>query len=150
MKFAFVAAEKARGEFKVTELCRALRVSTSGFYAWCKREPSTRSKKDEQLKVLIKASFDESRKTYGSPRIHEDLLEAGEKIGRNRVIRLMQTEGLEARARKRFKCTTISDHDQPRVNRSREGAAVRLHRGLLQPAPAALDTRLRETGAIRA
>ena len=113
VKFAFVAAQKARGEFKVTELCRALRVSTSGFYAWCKREPSTRSKKDEQLKVLIKASFDESRKTYGSPRIHEDLLEAGEKIGRNRVIRLMQTEGLEARARKRFKCTTIRDHDQP-------------------------------------
>lgn len=113
MKFAFVAAEKARGEFKVTELCGALRVSTSGFYAWCKREPSTRAKKDEQLKVLIRASFDESRKTYGSPRIHEDLLEAGEKIGRNRVIRLMQSEGLEARARKRFKCTTMSDHDQP-------------------------------------
>jgi transposase InsO family protein len=65
------------------------------------------------VKVLIKASFDESRKTYGSPRIHEDLLEAGEKIGRNRVIRLMQSEGLEARARKRFKCTTMSDHDQP-------------------------------------
>jgi putative transposase len=81
VKFAFVAAEKARGEFKVTELCSALRVSTSGFCAWCKREPSTRSKKDEQLKVLIKASFDESRKTYGSPRIHEDCSKPARRSG---------------------------------------------------------------------
>jgi putative transposase len=113
VKFAFVAAEKARGEWTVTELCGAFRLSTSGFYAWRKRPPSRRTKKDEQLKVLIKASFDESRKTYGSPRIHEDLLEAGEKVGRNRVICLMQSEGLEARARKRFKCTTMSDQYQP-------------------------------------
>jgi putative transposase len=113
VKFAFVAAEKARGEFKVTELCKALRVSPSGYYASRKRPPSKRLKKDEQLKVAIKASFDESRKTYGSPRVLEDLREDGEKVGRNRVIRLMQREGLRARVRKRFKCTTMSDHDQP-------------------------------------
>ena len=113
MKFAYVAAEKARGEFKVTELCSALRVSTSGFYAWRKRKPSTRARKDQQLKVLIHVSFDESHKSYGSPRILEDLREHGEKIGRNRVIRLMQADGLEARPRKRFKSTTMSDHDQP-------------------------------------
>jgi transposase InsO family protein len=113
VKFAYVAAEKARGAFQVTELCHALRLSTSGFYAWRKRPPSTRSKQDEQLKVRIRASFDESRKTYGSPRVLEDLREAGEKIGRNRVIRLMQAEGLRARMRKRFKCTTMSEHDQP-------------------------------------
>jgi putative transposase len=113
VKFAYVAAEKARGEFQVTELCHALRLSTSGFYASCNRAPSTRSKKDEQLKVRIRASFDESRKTYGSPRVLEDLREEGEKIGRNRVIRLMQAEGLRARMRKRFKCTTMSEHDQP-------------------------------------
>ena len=49
MKFAFVAAEKASGEFKVTELCHALRLSPSGFYAWRQREPSTRAKKDIEL-----------------------------------------------------------------------------------------------------
>jgi transposase InsO family protein len=114
VKFAFVAAEKALGEFKVTELCKALRVSSSGYYASRKRTPSKRAKKDEQLKVLINASFDESGKRYGSPRVLEDLRDDhGEKIGRNRVIRLMQAEGLRARPRKRFKCTTMSDHDQP-------------------------------------
>jgi transposase InsO family protein len=113
VKFAWIAAEKAFGEFTVTELCGALRVSTSGYYASLKREPSARAKKDVALRVRIRASFDESRKTYGSPRVLEDLLEDGEKVGRNRVIRLMQLEGLRARARKRFKCTTMSNHDQP-------------------------------------
>jgi putative transposase len=113
VKFAYVAAEKARGEFKVAELCRALRVSTSGFYASRTREPSTRRSRDAKLTELIQASFDASRKSYGSPRILEDLREDGEKIGRNRVIRLMQAHGIEARARKRFKCTTMSEHDQP-------------------------------------
>lgn len=113
MKFAWIAAEKAFGEFTVTDLCRALRVSTSGFYASLTREPSARAKKDVALRVRIRASFDKSRKTYGSPRVLEDLREDGEQVGRNRVIRLMQQEGLRARARKRFKCTTMSDHDQP-------------------------------------
>ncbi len=57
--------------------------------------------------------FDESKQRYGSPRIHGDLIELREQVSRKRVIRLMQEEGLVARARKRFKGTTMSDHDQP-------------------------------------
>ena len=114
MKFAYVSAENARGEFKVTELCRALRLSTSGYYAWCKREPSERAKKDIELRVLIRAAFEKSRRTYGSIRIHEDLVDDhGQRVGRNRVIRIMQEEGIRARPRKRFKSTTMSEHDQP-------------------------------------
>lgn len=113
MKFAYVAAEKAPGEFKVAEMCRALRLSTSSFYAWCKREPSTRTRKDEQLRIRVRASFEASRRTYGSPRVLEDLREGGERVERNRIIRLMREEGLQARARKRFKSTTMSDHGQP-------------------------------------
>lgn len=89
VRFAFIQAENA---FDVTWMCERLGVSTSGYYAWCKRAPSTRATKDEQLKVHIKASFDASRKTYGSTRVLEDLREDGEKIGRNRVIRSMQSE----------------------------------------------------------
>lgn len=111
VKYAFIEAEKAFAS--VAWMCRRLGVSTSGFYAWRRRPHSKREAKDEQLRVAIKVSFDQSRQTYGSPRVLEDLREDGEKVGRNRVIRLMQQEGLRARARKRFKCTTKSDHGQP-------------------------------------
>jgi putative transposase len=111
VKFTLVAAEKA--EFGVARMCRALDLSPSGFYAWRRREPSVRARKDIQLRVMIRASFEQSRRTYGSIRIHEDLTEDGEHVGRNRVIRIMQDEGIRARPRKRFKCTTNSDHDQP-------------------------------------
>ena len=63
--------------------------------------------------MLIRASHEASRRTYGSPRIHRDLHEQGHRVSRRRVIRLKQAEGLTARARKRFKRTTMSDHDQP-------------------------------------
>jgi transposase InsO family protein len=88
-------------------------VTRSGFYAWQHRPESARAKRDRQLKVLVHASFAASKQRYGSPRIHRDLREQQECISRKRVIRLMQEDGLKARVRKRFKCTTMSDHDQP-------------------------------------
>jgi transposase InsO family protein len=63
--------------------------------------------------VKIRASFDASERRYGSLRICEDLAEDEMRVGRKRVVRLMQEQGLRARARKRFKSTTMSDHDQP-------------------------------------
>jgi transposase InsO family protein len=64
--------------------------------------------------VLIRTSFDASNQRYGSPRIHRDLREEhDEHVSRKRVIRLMQEEGVKARQRKRFVCTTDSDHDLP-------------------------------------
>ncbi len=61
----------------------------------------------------MRTSFEESQHRYGSPRIHGDLLEQDVRVSRKRVIRLMQEDGLKARVRKRFTCTTMSDHDQP-------------------------------------
>ena len=63
--------------------------------------------------MLVRTSFKESRNNYGSPRVHEDLIEQKVRISRKRVVRLMQEEGLKARVRKRYKRTTMSDHDQP-------------------------------------
>ena len=94
-------------------MCRVLQVSTAGFYAWQRRPPSEHAKEDDRLKVLIGASFAESYKTYGSPRIHKDLLEAGKKVGRNRVIRLMQVDKVVARVKRRYRSTTMNDHEQP-------------------------------------
>src|ERR1700759_4789697 len=101
VRYAFIEAEKAFAS--IAWMCRRLGVSPSGFYAWRRRPPAVRARKEKQLKLRIKASFDESRKTYGSPRVLEDLREDGERVGRNRVIRLMQAQGLRARALKRFK-----------------------------------------------
>lgn len=88
-------------------------MSPSGFYASRGRPESTHAQTDRRLRVLVRASFDESRQRYGSPRIHEDLIEQAVHVSRKRVVRVMQEEGLQARVRKRFKSTTMSDHDQP-------------------------------------
>ena len=109
--FAWIDAEKA--EFPITKLCQYLQVSPSGFYAARRRPESTHAITDRRLKVLVRASFDASKQRYGSPRIHEDLIEQHERVGRKRLVRLMQEDGLRARLRKRYKLTTMSDHDQP-------------------------------------
>ena len=111
MKFRFIAAEKAH--YSLTLLCRCLRVTRSGFYAWQDRPESARARRDRQLKGLVHASFAASQQRYGSRRVHRDLLAQQERVSRKRVIRLMQEDGLQARRRKRFTCTTMSDHDQP-------------------------------------
>jgi putative transposase len=90
-----------------------MRVSRSGFYASRGRPESTHARDDGRLRVLVRASFDESRKRYGSPRVRQDLIEQGIRVSPKRVARLMQEDGLVARARKRYKSTTMSDHDQP-------------------------------------
>ena len=112
MKFQFIAAEKEHHALGL--LCRCLRVTRSGFYAWQRRPESARAQRDRQLKVLVRASFAASGQRYGSPRVHRDLREDHhERVSRKRVIRLMQADGLKARVRKRFRCTTMSNHDQP-------------------------------------
>jgi transposase InsO family protein len=90
-----------------------VQVTRGGFYAWRRRPESARATQDRRLKVLVRTSFEESEHRYGSPRIFRDLLEQNVRVSRKRVIRLMQEESLKARIRKRFKCTTMSDHDQP-------------------------------------
>src|SRR3989454_9621256 len=102
--FFFFQAEDGIRDYKVTgvQTC-ALPI--------CPESPHARD--DRRLRILVQASFDESRRRYGSPRVHRDLLEQGVRVSPKRVARLMQEEGLKARARKRFKLTTLSDHDQP-------------------------------------
>ncbi len=99
--------------FPIATMCQVLEVSASGYYAWCRRPASAHAHRDRQLRVLVRASFESSKQRYGSPRIHEDLREQQVRVSRKRIVRLMQADGLKARVRKRFKCTTMSDHDQP-------------------------------------
>jgi putative transposase len=111
VKFGFIHTEKAT--YPVRMLCRTLLVSASGFYAWCRRGLSQRVREDAALKVEIRAAHAASGKTYGSPRVHEELKAEGQHVGRKRVARLMREEGLEGQRKRRFRVTTDSRHSYP-------------------------------------
>jgi putative transposase len=107
--FKFIDAQKAN--YPISLLCRVLRVSRSGYYDWKNREPSKRSQQDAALTQRIREIHQQSRKTYGSPRIHAELQAMGIRCGRKRVARLMRKAGLEGclRGRRRRKGTTLRD-----------------------------------------
>ncbi|HEX9050283.1 MAG TPA: IS3 family transposase [Anaeromyxobacter sp.] len=112
MRFAVIDAKRA--DYPITVLCRALGVSRAGYYASVGRPPSAREVEDRRLAILVRESHERGRRFYGSPRVHLDLAKTYRVfVSRKRVIRIMQQEGLKARVRKRFKCTTMSDHDHP-------------------------------------
>ena len=105
--------EAERANFPVTLMCRVLTVSPSGFHAWASRPPSQRDKKNEELRRQIRFAHLNSRGTYGSPRIHADLINKNIHVSRYRVARLMAQEGLRGRRKGRFIKTTDSNHDRP-------------------------------------
>ncbi len=111
MKFDFIAAEKAH--FPVSKLCDVLGVSRSGFYASRTRPPSERCVQDAKLTVLLREAYERNRSVYGSPKLHVALQKQQVFVGRNRIIRLMQQAGLVGRVRRRYRSTTMSDHQQP-------------------------------------
>ncbi len=111
MKYAFIRDH--REQFRVRRLCEVLEVSRSGYYEWCGRPESSRHQEDRRLGEQIKASHEKSRQTYGTRRIQRDLAEIGEQVSRARIGRLMCQQGLEAKARRRFKATTDSRHVLP-------------------------------------
>jgi len=111
LRFGFIQTEKAL--YPVRLLCRTLAVSPAGFYAWCRRGPSLRSRDDAALKVEIRASHAASGKRYGSPRIHADIKAGDQRVGRKRVARLMREEGLAGARKRRFRVTTDSRHSHP-------------------------------------
>lgn len=111
MKFQFIADHQH--EFPVRRLCHVLNVSASGFYVWQQREPSARKMANDKLLIHIKKVYEESRGTYGSPRIHAALVAQGLLCGIHRVARLMQKYGIRARGKRRYKRTTHSSHAYP-------------------------------------
>jgi putative transposase len=75
-------------------MCRVLNVHHSGYYAWVKKPASNRSLENKALEILVRQFFEDSGKVYGSPRIFKDFCQAGYKIGKNRVARIMKHAGI--------------------------------------------------------
>ena len=99
MKFGFIA--KHRGIWPVLWMCEALGVSRGGFYAWVTRPRSRRSRADEELGAKVRASFLGSDRTYGARRVWKDLAAEGVFSGLHRIERLMRSQALKARPRRR-------------------------------------------------
>ena len=94
-------------------LCRVLKVSRSGFYKWKNRRESQREIRRQELLEKIHEIFDGSRKTYGSPRVHQKLLKCGIKVNKKTVERLMSKNNIAPKRKRRYKSTTDSRHKMP-------------------------------------
>jgi putative transposase len=99
MRFEFIA--KHRGIWQISAMCEALEVSRGGFYEWMQRPESERTRSNRQLLVQVRSSFEQSDRTYGSPRVWRDLRAWGYRCGVHRVARLMAKAGIQARLKRR-------------------------------------------------
>ena len=101
------------GRYPLRLMCRALAVSAAGYYAWRSRPESARSIQTRMLLSAIRVIHQESRETYGSPRIWDALVKQGHRVGEHRVARLMRHDGLRAKTTMKWRATTQSSHQFP-------------------------------------
>lgn len=92
-------------------MCRVLGISTSGYYAWVKREPSQRAREDAVLRARIETIHRESRGTYGRPRVHAELKAGDVHVGGKRLARLMRQAGVQGASRRKKYRTTVRDRE---------------------------------------
>lgn len=101
MKYGFVRTH--RDEFKVSRMCGVLKVSSSGYYGWCSRGESKRSREDRVLLEEIRKVHENHKQAYGAVKTWRALREAGVVCGKHRVARLRRLAGIEARRMRRFR-----------------------------------------------
>lgn len=99
--------------YGVERMCRVFEISRSSYYKWLKSSPGFRRTNREKLKTEICRLFEESKKTYGSPRISEQLKKNGFSCSRSLTARIMRGDGLRSIIRKKFRITTQSNHKLP-------------------------------------
>jgi len=113
-RYRFIQAEQAT--YPVTLLCRVLGVARSGYYAWARRGVSARTTADREITAQIAQIHEQSRHTYGAPRIHAALRAGGVRCGSRRVARLMRAAGLGGCRRRRARTTTADPAHTPAPN----------------------------------
>lgn len=108
MKYAWI--KENTHYFPVFLMCKVLQVSTSSYYHWSQAQPSKRAQENKRLSAKIKAIFYDTKCTYGSRRLQKKLLAEGELISRRRVRKLMKSNGLHCKTKRKFRVTTDSKH----------------------------------------
>jgi transposase InsO family protein len=110
----FSSVKKHCDTWAVSLQCKVLGVSTSGYYAWLKRQPSKRAVANQNLLSDIRRIHWDSHKRYGSPRVHAALRAEGQLVSRRRVEKLMRLNDLQAISKRRVRVTTTdSRHNMP-------------------------------------
>ena len=98
--------------YPIRIMCRVLGTSVSGYYAWLMGKPIDRQQRENILEALVRAAHMASRETYGTERLHAELVSSGVEITEYQVRHLRTKLGLRCKQSKRFKRTTNSDHDK--------------------------------------
>ncbi len=108
MRCTFINAQRAKDN--TARLCQLFGISRSGFYAWRSRPASRRAREDVVLLAHIQTEFEARHRSYGRPRMVEELRELGFRVGHTRIGRLMRENGIKAVRTRKFKRTTNSNH----------------------------------------
>lgn len=108
MKYQFIRLQ--RTPFTVAAMCRVLEVSKSGYYDWLDRPESNRARRHRYLLTRIRQAHIESKSVYGAPRVHAELVDGGDRVGKNTVAFLMRKARIRSKVHKRFVVTTDSRH----------------------------------------
>jgi len=112
MRYSFIA--RHQDQWPVSVQCEVLKVTRSGYYAWKKRVPGPRARRREELTHRIQEVHEKARRTYGSPRIHRELVAQGIVCNCKTVARCMRAAGIRPKTVKRFRVsTTDSNHAHP-------------------------------------
>jgi len=111
VRYQFIEAH--RPEWPTRLMCQVLGVSTGGYYQWRRRPPGAGQERRESLVAAIEVIHREVKGRYGSPRIHAELVARGEPCCVNTVAKLMREHGIAAKTKRRFRCTTDSNHNRP-------------------------------------
>jgi putative transposase len=111
VKYRFI--DEHRSRWPVRLMCQLLQVSPGGYYSWRDRPAGARQQRREALAGEIQVIHQEFKGRYGSPRMHAELLARGQGCCVNTVAKLMRQHGIAAKAKRKFRCTTDSNHDLP-------------------------------------
>ena len=109
----YICIDRRRTQYPVRMMCRLLKVSSSGYYAWRVRPESQRAQTDRELTGVIRRLHADSQGVYGSPKMRDELKDEGYRCGRHKVARLMRLAGLRGCPKRRFKITTECDPSHP-------------------------------------